>query len=519
MPGLATFKEECEAVRALIRARDIRRAGPACESLVSRHPERAEAWAVFAELWGTLDEFEHAIECTEHARTLEPDVAIHAVNLARYEVLAGQHRQALERAEALLPDLDDDYLVLDTLGNVFSHVGEQMRALDLFERALELRPDDATALYNLATSYRFFGRVDEAEELFERVIERRSDDHEAVHSRSVLRRQTEAHNHLEDLRRRLDTPAHWIAACHYAYALGKEYDDLGRPADAFAAFARGAELMHRHRPSGIDQELAGLAAATRALAEDRLPATRDGEKTSEPVFVIGLPRTGSTLIERILARHSGVFAAGELSHFPRLARLHLGATSVTDAYARASARPDALDYRALGQAYLAATRPRTGHTAHFIDKLPRNDLWAGLIHRALPEARFILTRREPMDAGYALFRTLFRGGYAWTYSLEDIGRYLQAQARLMDAVKASLPAECWLEVAYEDLVADPERRARSMVEFLGLSWEDACLDFQNNPDAVVTASAHQVRQPVYTSSVGKWKQVAGELEPLARALK
>jgi hypothetical protein len=224
------------------------------------------------------------------------------------------------------------------------------------------------------------------------------------------------------------------------------------------------------------------------------------------------------LIERILARHSDVFGAGELSHFPRLARQHLGVTSLPDAYARASSGSAGLDYRILGRAYLDATRPRTGHTARFIDKLPRNDLWAGLIHRALPGARFILTRRDPMDTGYALFRTLFRGGYAWTYSLDDIGRYLKAQARMMDAIKASLPAECWIEVAYEDLVAEPERRARAMVEFLGLAWEDACLDFQSDSEAVVTASAHQVRQPIYTSSVGKWKQVANELEPLTRVL-
>ncbi|OAB61726.1 hypothetical protein AY599_02425 [Leptolyngbya valderiana BDU 20041] len=518
MPGWATFRKDCEAIRGLIRARDIRRAGPACESLVARHPDRAEAWAVFAELWGALGEFERAIESIERAHELEPDSMNHAADLARYEALAGHHRRALERAEALLPSLGEDYLTLDTLANVFSHVGEQQRALELFERAARLRPDDPTALYNLATSYRFFGRIDEAEALFERVIERRPDDHEAVHSRSVLRRQTETSNHLVDLRQRLESPAHWIAACHYAYALGKEYDDLGRPTDAFAAFARGADLMHRNRPSGIEQELAGLAAATRVMSEGRLPRA-DGEPSREPVFVIGLPRTGSTLIERILARHPEVFGAGELSHFPRLARQHLGATAVSEAYERASARSDSLDYRSLGRDYLAATRPRTGHTARFIDKLPRNDLWAGLIHRALPGARFILTRREPMDAGYALFRTLFRGGYAWTYSLDDIGRYLRAQAGLADAIKASLPRERWIEVAYEDLVADPERWARAMVEFLGLPWDDACLDFRGHSDAVVTASSHQVRQPIYTSSIGKWRPLAAELEPLARALR
>jgi tetratricopeptide (TPR) repeat protein len=279
MASSAAFRQDCETIRALIHARDVQRAGPACESLVARFPERAEAWAVFAELWGSLGEFERAIECTERARTLAPEAPVHAANLARFEALAGRHREALERVEALIPTLGEDYLVLDTLGNVLSHVGEQARALELFERARQLRPDDPDALYNLATSYRFFGRIDEAETLFERVIESRPDDHEAIHSLSVLRRQTEARNHLEALNKRLDNPPHWIAACHYAYALGKEYDDLGRPAEAFVAFARGADLMHRHRPSGIDEELAGLAAATRALSDS--PPARDWRRRAQ----------------------------------------------------------------------------------------------------------------------------------------------------------------------------------------------------------------------------------------------
>ncbi|AKS40558.1 tetratricopeptide repeat-containing sulfotransferase family protein [Wenzhouxiangella marina] len=507
----------CEQARRLIDANDIRRAGPLCEALVARYPDQASAWAVFGELWARVGELDRAAESLERACELDPGDHRHLAQRARYEALRGAHGSAMALAESALEGAGDDYWLLDTLGNVFSLVGEQARALELFERAHALAPEQPTGIYNLATSLRFHGRIDEAEALFERLIELRPDDHEAVHSRSVLRRQSESSNHIDELRARLSRCPPWPAACHYAYALGKEYEDLGRHEDAFAAFAEGAGLMHRHRASGIAEELAGLVAAMRALEQQ--PVTKaPGHPSEEPVFIIGLPRTGSTLIERMLGRHSQVFAAGELSHFPRLARSALGARDTAAAYAHLSASAWSIDFEALGRDYLSATRPRTGRTPRFIDKLPRNDLWAGLIHRALPKARFILTRRDPMDAGYALFRTLFHGGYAWTYELSEIGRYLKAQQALMQAIKTSLPDDRWIEMPYEALVERPEARLRELIEFLGLDWEEACLDFHRAPEAAVTASAHQVRQPVYTSSVGKWRRVEARLQPLAEAL-
>ncbi|HKK02901.1 MAG TPA: sulfotransferase [Gammaproteobacteria bacterium] len=511
-------QELCRGVYRLLDQGDIRRAGPACERLVAEFPAFAPGWAAFSELWQRCREADRAAHCAETACRLAPRSAAYRAQLARCELLRGQSRRATALAEQALGLGGADHATLDTIGNVFSRAGEQARALEVFRAALELAPDNPAAIYNLATSLRFHGRVGEAERLFERLIELDPDDHEAVHSRSVLRRQTEESNHVAELRRRLEAGRDWRALSHYAYALGKELDDLDRPADAFRAFSHGARLIHEHLPSGLETERAHIGAVVRALRGGLLEKPGSGHPSAEPVFVIGLPRTGSTLVERILGSHSQVFAAGELHNFQVEARRLTGARTVAEAFQAVLASPDRFDFARLGAAYLESTRPRTGRTARFIDKLPRNDLWAGLIHRALPGARFILTTRHPADACYAMFRTLFRSGYPFTYDLQTLGHYYRAHQVLVQALKDTLPPGSLLEVAYEDLVGDPERHARRMTEFCGLDWEPACLAFHQREEAVVTASAHQVRQPIYSSSVGRWRKLERELAPLLRAL-
>ncbi|NBB92282.1 MAG: sulfotransferase family protein, partial [Gammaproteobacteria bacterium] len=213
-----------------------------------------------------------------------------------------------------------------------------------------------------------------------------------------------------------------------------------------------------------------------------------------------------------------VFAAGELHNFQAEARRLLGASSTLQAYDALRTAPDRLDPKALGRAYIESTRPATGRTARFVDKLPRNDLWAPLIHRALPRARLVLTRRNPIDAGYAIYRTLFQSGYHFSYDLEQIGRYLVAQRRLAEALKTALPGDVLLELPYEELVGDPEASVQRLVEHCGLDWRDDLLDFHRRGGAVTTASSHQVRQPFHTESIGRWRAVAEELVPLRRVL-
>jgi hypothetical protein len=231
-----------------------------------------------------------------------------------------------------------------------------------------------------------------------------------------------------------------------------------------------------------------------------LSRQRPESDNEECIFIGGLPRSGTTLVEQILGSHSEVFAAGELDAFQR---------SAVGAVARLSgsipAKPEfverslGVEFTALGRTYLAQTRPRTGHTRRFTDKFPMNYLYAGLIHAALPRARFIALHRHPLDTCYAMFRTLFGTAYPFTYALEDPGRYYVAWDRLMRHWQEVIGA-AWLPVSYEALVMRPEEIARSIVAHGGLDWQSQCLTFSGRRSGVTTASAVHVRRCVFRSS-------------------
>jgi len=228
---------------------------------------------------------------------------------------------------------------------------------------------------------------------------------------------------------------------------------------------------------------------------------------------MGLPRSGTTLVDRILSSHSRVESLGEISDFALcLTRLISGPDK--GALIRAAAE---MDFARLGQAYEEAIRSY-GRTAPFlIDKTPANYLYVGLIALALPGARIVHVERDPMDNGYALFKTLFRTGCPYSYDLTDLGRYVAAQRRLMAHWRSVLPNRM-VEVRYEDLVRRPADEARRLLAGVGLDWEPACLAFHENRAPTATASAAQVRRPIYRTSVELWRRYEDELAPLARTL-
>jgi hypothetical protein len=233
-----------------------------------------------------------------------------------------------------------------------------------------------------------------------------------------------------------------------------------------------------------------------------------------------MPRTGTTLVERILAGHTGVFAAGELTNFAvqmmKLARAKAqGGSPNRDDLVRLTTE---LDFAALGSAYVESTRPFTGQTARFIDKLPLNYLYLGLIHLALPKATIIHVQRNPMDTIYAVYKTLFTDAYPFSYRLEELAHYYVAYHALMEHWHAVLP-NAIQAVRYEQLVADVDTEARRLVAACGLEWQPACLEFHKSIEASTTASAVQVRKPVYRTSVRKWRDYETQLQPAVEILR
>jgi hypothetical protein len=306
---------------------------------------------------------------------------------------------------------------------------------------------------------------------------------------------------------------------HVCFALAKELEDLGEPERSFSYLKRGADKRRSLMRYDVQRDIDTMAAIEETFTAERLATPAAGSDNGEPIFVVGMPRTGTTLVERILGSHSQVYSAGELGNFATVLMRELRAkagdpATPRDELVRLSA---SVDFAALGDAYVESTRPFTGNTPRFIDKLPLNFLYVGLIRVALPNARIVSVRRHPVDTCYAVYKQLFVDAYPFSYDLGELARHYAAYDRLMQHWGNVLPDVVYT-LEYERLVDDFEPEVRRLLEHCGLGFEDACLRFHENKSASTTASTVQVRQPVYRSSVGKWRQYREQLAPLITKL-
>ena len=269
----------------------------------------------------------------------------------------------------------------------------------------------------------------------------------------------------------------------------------------------------------INHDLTTIDKIIDVFDEGFFKENRAGFETDEPIFILGLPRTGSTLIERVLSQHQSVKSAGELNNFS----LEMMAQCKNVQAQPPSSRlalvelTRKLNFEALGKAYIDSTRPDTGKTKHFIDKLPLNSLYVGLIRTALPNAKIIYVQRNPLDTCYAMYKQLFINGYPFSYDLDELAKYTIAHHKLMTHWRTVMP-NGFYEVSYESVVDSIEGEARKLIEYCQLDWQEQCLDFQSNKAASTTASATQVRQGIYKSSKQKWRHYEDELMPLKQKL-
>lgn len=401
--------------------------------------------------------------------------------------------------------------LLQELGLRFTMLGLHVEAEHCYAQARVLRPQDPECLYNHATALIALGRLDDAEAALDLATTLAPDDGAAWYNRSTLRRQTPRRNHVAQIEARMakltpDAPQR----IELGYALAKEREDLGEHAASFAALAHGASLRRNRLRYRVEDDL-----ETMRLIEDTFDASffakaHAGHEDARPLFVVGLPRSGTTLVDRILGSHGAVASRGESSD---LAQAVMRAAGPVASKAELVRRTAAIDFQALGRDY-CGTLAADG-AMRVVDKTPGNFLYLALIAAALPQARIVHLRRHPMDACYAMYKTLFRMAYPFSYDLDDLGRYWLGYARLMAHWRRALPAGRFLELDYEDLVDNQEAVSRRLVAHAGLGWDEACLAFERNQQPTLTASAAQVRQPIYRSSVGLWRKYQRELEPLA----
>lgn len=462
-----------------------------------------------------------AIECLEQAVRLNPQRPDYLAQLARAWAQASEPGRALELAERAAALPCSDPVTFDALGLVYTIAHAHEKAADMFQRAAAALPASGRSQFNYATALTLAGDIDGAARALEACLRADPRYWKAYLSRAHLRRHQPEDNHIRELRSLLDTvDGDAMAALCVNLALFKELEDCGEHDEAFQRLVDGKAAWRRHAPgysTNDDEEL--FSALVDACPRD-VPASA-GCDSREPIFIIGLPRSGTTLVERIVSSHSQVYSAGELQNFGVALKRATGSTTPPvldlDVVARSRA---GLDWKALGERYLASTRPGTGAKPHFIDKLPQNFLYAGYIAAALPNARIICLRRNPMDSCLGNFRQLFAPGSPfseYSFDLADTARYYVLFDRLMQAWRERIPGRI-LELQYEDVVDDIEGTARRLLGFCDLPWEDACVRFEENPAPVATASAVQVREPVNRRGIGRWKRYESQLQPVREVL-
>jgi len=405
------------------------------------------------------------------------------------------------------------------LGTVYTSLLRQSEALDAYEQALRLNPKQVSLQLSIGHLNKTLGRREACERAYQECLLQDPSCAEAYWSLADLKNYTFTAAELAAMRALLERPsADAGAQAQLRFALGRALEQRGDYREAFVHYAAGNILRRQQQPFDIGKfEKKTRRVATcfnRQLFEEKRGA---GEVDRSPIFIVGLPRSGSTLIEQILASHSQVEGTMELANILTQVREFDQLDGTGDGYPESvrAASPEKLT--ALGRRYLEETRPLRTGKPRFIDKMPNNLSHIGLIHLILPNATVIDARRHPMDACFSTYKQHFAQGQAFSYDLADLGRYYRCYLALMDHWDEVLPGKV-LHVQYEQLVRNPEKTIRLLLAHCSLPFESACLAFHETRRPVRTASAEQVRQPLYTSGIGYWKNFASELGDLQASL-
>lgn len=510
------FRKLREAAGDHLRKADFEAAEKISVQLINDFPDKPDGWVFKARIAQRRNDFFGAADLMKTALEIAPDRLDIRLAQAESRIYVGRIAAAIAALNAIRTHPSVDETVYGQLSALYTQLGRHKDAYECAQEARVLAPTSLNRLYLVASAAIALGEMEEAEKLLNKIIRAAPGEGDIYYNRATLRKQTADCNHIDELQRRLKAvrPLEHREA-PICYALGKELEDLGEHGQAFDMFARGAR-SRRARLSydvGIDEKAAARIIET--FDQGWAHNTAPGAEQEGPLIVLGLPRSGTTLVDRILSAHSNVASLGEVNDF---------AYGVVRAGYPAAGKDELIknsasaDMAQMGQAYWAALRGYGEPAAYLIDKTPANYLYLGLIAKAAPRARIVHVRRHPMASGYAMFKTLFRMGYPFSYSLTDVGRYYLAYDRLMAHWRRLFPDRI-LDIQYEELVDRQEAVSQDILSHCGLPWEEACIEFHRNTAPTATASAAQVRQPIYRDARDLWRIHEARLEPLAKILK
>lgn len=487
-----------------------------CHAILNRDKSYSDAWFLKAmSCAGRLD-IRTAVASLIEALKLSPNNVEYLAQFAKFCSLLNENRRALLAADHALSQKPVEALTLDTLGVVYTKLGKYEKARSILRKAVKENPQEAQYQFNLASAEQFLGKEQDAEQHYLRAVKLRPNFARAYWALSELKKNKideGCSQHLESLVEQESlSDDDELYLCH---ALAREKEKTGDYKAAFALLERG-KFRYRSKLNYswvVDERLFNAIHETFPLKADSCDAKNQGE---EAIFVLGMPRSGTTVLERILSSHSQVESLGELQNFAMVVKKESNTKSNLVLDPTVVEQTKNFDMAGIGQRYLESLYNRNTDVPYFVDKTPLNFLQLGYIAEGLPNAKIVLVRRNPMDTCLSNYRQLFAVSfsyYNYHYDLTDTGHYF----RLFDQLVTK-----WTDmygdrihvVEYESLVEQPDTVVRDLLNYCGLEWEPECLNFHANQAAVATASAMQVREPLYKSSVGRWKKYEAELEPI-----
>lgn len=516
---LRTMPRELLAVSNHLHEGRLLRAEEICRHYLRQHPRDVEAMRLLAQIGiklGILDDAEFLLES---AVAFAPD----NIQLRLDYIDALRRRQkfelAREQAETLYTRDPQNPLFQSHLAIESMQTGDFEQAFALFDTVLDKVPGDPATLTSRGHALKTTGQQEEAVASYRAAIAAKPGHGDAWYALANLKTWQFADPDLAAMREELERPdLAFMDRVHLSFALGKALEDRGEYAESFGHYEHGNALKRaqtRYSADQMSEELAKQAeVCTPELFEQHAGA---GHDAPDPVFILGLPRAGSTLLEQILASHSQIDGTLELPNILALAHRLRGRKAGQSRYPQVLHDLSSEQLTRFGRDFIENTRIHRQGAPFFIDKMPNNFRHIGLIKLILPNAKIIDARRDPMDCCFSGFKQLFAEGQEFTYGLEEVGRYYADYVRLMDHWDRVLPGTV-LRVQHEDVLDDLEGQVQRMLEYLGLPFEQACLDFHRTERAVRTASSEQVRRPINRAGQGAWKPYEPWLDPLKQAL-
>ena len=485
------------------------------------HGNHVEGMRLLARIGIELDVLDDAELLLDAVLELAPQYHPARFDLVRTLLKRHKHVRALEELDKLLKADPENRTYRTTYATACIGLGEDERALEMYRALLVEAPQAADLQLSVGHVLKTLGRRQESEDAYRAAAALRPSFGDAYWSLANLKTYRFSNEELARMRAEEAAPTTQLAdRYHLCFALAKALEDQGQYAEAFTYYDRGnalkkSEIRYRTEPVERNTRL------QKAICTAEFFAAREGcgATSDAPIFIVGLPRSGSTLLEQILASHSQVEGTMELADLPRLVQELQGREPDNEnpRYPRVLEELAAEDFRRLGEKYLADTLVYRSGKPRFIDKMPNNFRHLGLIHLMLPNAKIIDARREPMACCFSNFKQLFASGQEFTYSIEDIARYYRTYVELMEHWDVALPGKV-LHVQHEDLVDDLESHVRRILDFCGLAFEPQCLEFYKTERSIRTASSEQVRRPINKEGIDQWQNFEPWLGPLRAAL-